>query len=146
TAIVDRVSRSGPGDHWRSLQRFRRPRAGRRSRDRRDRAPTIRRYLSDYGQSRGERLACASFLQMGCAGSSEGGPALELPQISDRPRRPYRRSLPRDRRTFGHADQDSYRAAARRDPTWYFSAWVNLLTDKSAGGDKIHCPAGAGTT
>ena len=65
------------------------------SRDRGDRAAPIWRYLPDRGQDRGERPECASVLQMGGRSAAEGCAALELPQISDRPRRLHRRRLPR---------------------------------------------------
>ena len=64
-----------------------------------DRAAPIWRHISDRGESRREGPECASVLQMGGRGAAEGCSALELPQISDRPRRLHRRSLPRERRT-----------------------------------------------
>ena len=41
--------------------------------------------VSDGRKSRGEGAECASILQMGRAGTSQGVPTLELSQISDRP-------------------------------------------------------------
>ena len=58
--IVDRVSRSRPDDHRRSLQRFRRPGTGRRDRNRGDRTAPIWRHLSDRGKGRREGPECAS--------------------------------------------------------------------------------------
>ena len=67
---------------------------------------TIWRHLSDRGQSRRQGRERASVLQMGRRGAAEGCPALELSQISDRPRRLHRGGFSRDRRTDGYASQN----------------------------------------
>ena len=87
------------------------------NRNRGDGAAPIRRYLSDRGQSRGEGPECASVLQMGRGGAAEGCSALELPQISDRPRRLYRGSLSLSRRADRYAGQDRHCAGAGGDLT-----------------------------
>jgi glutathione peroxidase len=46
------------------------------------------------GKSRGEEPECPSVLQMGRRSPPEGCSALELSQVSDRPRRLYRRCIP----------------------------------------------------
>ncbi len=58
---VERVSRPRLDDCRRSLQRFRRTGAGRRRRDRANRAAPIWRYLSDGGKGCREGSGCASF-------------------------------------------------------------------------------------
>ena len=60
------------------------------TRNRGDRAAPIWRYLSDRGKSGGEGPERASVLQMGGGSAAEGCSALELSQISDRPRRLHR--------------------------------------------------------
>ncbi len=81
-----------------------------------DRATPVRGHLSDRGQSRREGPECASVLQMGRGGAAEGCSALELPQISDRPRRLHRGSISGDRRTVGYAGQNRHCAGAARRP------------------------------
>jgi glutathione peroxidase len=50
---------------------------------------------------------------LGSRRATEGCAALELSQISGRPRRLYRRGLPGDRRTIGYARQNRHCAGAR---------------------------------
>src|SRR6266851_2039409 len=88
--VMDPVSRSRLDDHRRSLERFRRARTGRRHRDRGDRAASIWGYLSDGRESHRKGHECASILQMGRRRAPEGCSALELSQVSDRPRRLHR--------------------------------------------------------
>ena len=77
-----------------------------------DRAAPLRRDLPDIGQGRREGAERASVLQMGSGGAAEGCSALELPQIPDRPRRLYRRSLPGIGRPLGYAGENRHCAGA----------------------------------
>src|SRR5215211_1834474 len=63
---------------------------------------------------------------MGGGGAAEGGPALELPQISDRPGRLYRRSVPGERRTGGYAGENRYCARLGR----FLTPAINRSGDK----------------
>ena len=75
---------------------------------------------------------CASVLQMGRGGAAEGRSALELPQISDRPRRLYRRRLPGVRRTDRYARQDRHRTGARGFLNARLAAELTAISDKSS--------------
>src|SRR5438309_11257108 len=92
--IVDGVSGPGPDDYRYPLDRLRRTGTRRPDRDRGDRAAPLWSYLSDRGQSRRKRAECPSVLQMGGRRATEGCAALELSQISGRPRWLYRRGIP----------------------------------------------------
>ena len=82
-------------------------------RSRGDRAAPLWGYLSDRGKSRCKGREGASILQMGRRRATEGCSALELSQVSDRPRRLHRRGIFRDRRTIRYAYQNRHCAGTR---------------------------------
>jgi hypothetical protein len=96
----------------------------------------------DRGEGRREGRERASVLQMGGGGAAEGCSALELPQIPDRPRRLYRRSIPGIRRTNGYAGEDRHCAGAggfltaSGSRTAINRSELTCSLDKSAIGDK----------
>ena len=120
-----------------------------------DRAASIWRYLSDRGQGRREGSERASVLQMGRRGAAEGCSALELPQIPDRPRRLYRRSLPRiasNRRIRASKPPSRGRFAERAERSRNGNASkatspeLTGPADKSAGRNRSRCVGGAAPT
>jgi Glutathione peroxidase len=85
------------------------------------------RHVSDRGKGRGGRAEGASVLQMGCGSAAEGCAALELSQISGRPRRLPCGGVPVRGRADRYKGQDRHRKGASRHLTE-----LNLSTDNSA--------------
>src|ERR1700742_861222 len=74
---------------------------------------------------------------MGGRSQTKGCAALELSQISDRPRRQHRRRIPGERRTDGYACENKHRSCARRSlTTAFFAPELTCPTDKLATGEK----------
>src|SRR6266446_2072772 len=96
--LVDALSRPRPVDRRGAVQRFRWAGAGRRRRNLRNRRTPIWRELPDHRQGGSQWRRLPSVLPVGLGPAPARPAALELPQVSDRPRRRDRSELPlRDR-------------------------------------------------
>src|SRR6185437_774913 len=114
-----------------------------------DRPGRVPRYLPAHGKDRGQGAGRASVLPLGRAGASDGGAALEFPQISDRPRRAAKSGLHlrrgADRPESRRRNRDGTRkriisrpknvAAGTRAAAIVVKANRLLLTNHHAGGE-----------